>query len=197
MSYWANWPKCEYTKDLQWAADVTTKYLIAYKKKPPTDSKPAALIFDIDDTLIFGDPEKVLNLQELTFDVPGPTGEAYEVEISPPNMPIINLLNNARKMEFKIILLTARPPSCIIDTIKNMEIFGILYDKLIMNTIDKKGEPLDPCFKLKERKKLNAQFNIVATIGDQLTDVYLPGAHTLVVKLPDIKSKCSYIIPPM
>jgi predicted secreted acid phosphatase len=197
MTYWTNWPKCEYTKDLQWATDVTIKYLTAYKKKPQTNPKPAAIIFDIDDTLVFTDPEQVLNLQELTYNVPDTTGKMCEVDISPPNMPIINLLNHSRSMDFKIILLTARPASCAIATVKDMEVYGILYDKLIMNSIDKKGEPLDPCFKLKERKKLNSAFNIVATIGDQLTDVYLPGSNTLVVKLPDIKSKCSYIIPPL
>ncbi len=66
-----------------------------------------------------------------------------------------------------------------------------------MNSQDHKGAPKDPCFKLLERKKLAVDYNIVATIGDQLTDLYLPGAKTLVVKLPDVKSKCSYVIPPV
>ncbi len=195
MNYWSNWPKCEYNKDLQWAAEVVNKYLTS--RKFGVSGKPDAIVFDIDETLIFGDPEEILDLEELTYTVDLAEGKKYTVEISPANLPIIGIVNTATKLGIKIILLTARLSSAKIDTIKNMEILGIHYDKLIMNSQDHKGAPKDPCFKLLERKKLAVDYNIVATIGDQLTDLYLPGAKTLVVKLPDVKSKCSYVIPPV
>ncbi len=194
-SYWANWPKCEYNKDLQWVAEVVNKYLVS--KKFGISGKPDAIVFDIDETLIFGDPEEILDLEELTYTVNLAEGKKYTVEISPANLPIISIVNTAVKLGIKIILLTARLSSAKIDTIKNMEVLGIHYDKLIMNSQDLKGAPKDPCFKLLERKKLAVDYNIVATVGDQLTDLYLPGAKTLVVKLPDVKSKCSYVIPPV
>ena len=63
-----------------------------------------AVMFDIDDTLIFTDGE--------------------------PNKPIIELLHEARDMTYKIIIITARPPldHIIERTMKQLYEYGIRYD---------------------------------------------------------------------
>ena len=63
-----------------------------------------AVMFDIDDTLIFTDGE--------------------------PNKPIIELLHEARDMTYKIIIITARPPldHIIERTMKQLYEYGIPYD---------------------------------------------------------------------
>ncbi len=70
--------------------------------------------------------------------------------------------------------------------------FKIPNDGILMN--DKEE---DPYFKVKIRKKFTKpNQDVVCTIGDQFTDVFLPGGNTMTVKLPEPKCKCSYIFMP-
>ena len=75
-------------------------HYISNREIAPND----AVMFDIDDTLIFTDGE--------------------------PNKPIIELLHEARDMTYKIIIITARPPldHIIERTMEQLHEYGIPYD---------------------------------------------------------------------
>ena len=55
-----------------------------------------------------------------------------------------------------------------------------------------------PCFEQSERKKMTTKESqeIICTIGDQITDLMLPGGNTCAIKLPDADSRCSYAYLP-
>jgi hypothetical protein len=89
----------------------------------------------------------------------------------------------------KIIVLTARPKTSKLATITNLDMFMIPYDRVFMNEGDE-----DPEFKIRVRRKICSQNNLLLTIGDQLCDVLLPG-RSGILKLPDPNSKCSYFLP--
>lgn len=78
-------------------------------------SEKDAVMFDIDDTLIF------IN------------GQA--------NLPIINLLKYAMNLGYKIIIITARPFSIISRHFTMMQLrkYGILYDELYLTPAINKG----------------------------------------------------------
>lgn len=183
--YYKSWPlKSKYNDDLKYASSVAIDYLKKiehiYKKQGIT----GLVIFDFDDTLVFGDPANTVGVQEMTI--------GQEIFILPPNNLIVKIAQVAREKGFKIIILTARPKESKLATIVNLNMFNIPYDMLIMNDADS-----DPQFKTKIRKQLvKEKQKIVLTIGDQLTDLYLPGANTACIKLPDPDSLCSYIYIP-
>ena len=182
--YWKDWPLGgEYMKDLEWASNIGIKYLQQILPKVPLDR--SAVIFDVDETLIFGDPEELIGVREMEL------GEhkGQSVFILPPNAPIVKICNAAKKMGFKIIILTARPASSKIATLTNLDMFKIPYDYIIMNNKDS-----DPQFKITARRQLQEKFNIVLTIGDQPCDVLLCG-RSAVLKLPCSDAKCSYFYP--
>ena len=92
----------------------------------------------------------------------------------------------------KIICLTARPQESQLASVSNLNMFNIPHDMLIMNDKDE-----DPFFKIKIRRQLvKPNQDIVLTIGDQFTDIYLPGTNTAAIKLPDPDSTCSYAFFP-
>ena len=74
-----------------------------------------AVMFDIDDTLIFTN------------------GQA--------NVPIINLLKNAMNLGYKIIIITARPANAITMTFTKWQLrkYGIPYHSLIITPAQNKG----------------------------------------------------------
>lgn len=182
--YWKDWPMGgEYKKDIEWASEIGIKYLQQIKNSVPMEK--SAIIFDVDETLVFGDPEELLGVREMEL------GEhkGQSVFILPPNTPIVKICSTAKKLGFKIIVLTARPATSKIATLTNLDMFNIPYDYIIMNNKDS-----DPQFKITARRQLQDKFNIVLTVGDQPCDVLLPG-KSAVLKLPDPESKCSYFYP--
>lgn len=64
-AYWDGWliNKGEYFKDCFWAYQLGVKYLQKYKNRP-TD-KQKCVVFDIDDTLVFGDPDETVGVREM------------------------------------------------------------------------------------------------------------------------------------
>jgi len=86
-------------------------HYISNREIAPND----AVMFDIDDTLIFTDGE--------------------------PNKPIIELLHEALGMTYKIIIITARPliDSNIERTMKQLDEYDIPYDYLGFASADTKG----------------------------------------------------------
>lgn len=186
--YWNDWPmsSCEYVKDLTWAAKLSAQYL--QKIAPKYKGKNALVVSDFDDCICWGDTERrIVKDMELGYI------NGQEIFILPPNRPIVNLLKVARQLGFKIVVLTARPPSSKLATITNLNMFDIPYDQLIMNDEDDDN----PLFKVNVRRRLAVKQQVILTIGDQYNDVLLPGRNCAAVKLPDPDSKVSYIyIPP-
>ncbi len=181
-NYWIKWPRpdCEYCKDLSWASNIAIKYLNNIKNVQTTKQK--AVIFDIDDTIVFGDPEQIIGVKEM--DLGSHNGQ--EIFILPVNNQIVKIVEYAKSLGMKIILLTARPPESELASMTNMSMFRVPYDMLIVNK-----KEADPCFKLNTRRVIANKFHIVLTVGDQITDVLCPGTAAI-LKLPDPDSKVSY-----
>lgn len=199
MSYWKGWPnKCPYTDDLKWACQIAVNYLrkIApmYQKGGSKEGIIGLVIFDLDDTLFMGDPEEALGHEPMSLGHQKlPSGIEGEVFILPPNEIVVQVAHEAKKLGFKIICLTARPKESQVASLANLNMFKVPYNMLVMNDKDE-----DPYFKVKLRKKLALKpgQEVVCTVGDQFTDLYLPGGNTCGVKLPDPESKCSYVYVP-
>jgi hypothetical protein len=86
-------------------------HYISNREIAPND----AVMFDIDDTLIFTD--------------------------GTPNIPIINLLYGARAMGYKIVIITARPGlgHVIKWTVNQLQEYEIVYDYLGFTSAETKG----------------------------------------------------------
>lgn len=95
-----------------------------------------AVMFDIDDTLIFTNGN--------------------------PNIPMIELLYQARKMGYKIVIITARPGigHVIRWTTEQLRDYKIPYDYLGFTSADTKG-----------LMKNHLPYNFVLSVGDLPTDL--------------------------
>lgn len=187
--YWLGWPsKGQYFEDCMWAYKLSLQYL--EKIKNITTQKQKCVVFDIDDTLVFGDPDSVIGVREMELGKHG--NPPQEVFILPRNEPICKIAEYCKKAGIVIVVLTARPKTSRLASITNMNMMHIPYDALIMNDGDS-----DPCFKINVRRKIADKYYIALTIGDQITDIFCPGGKTAAIKLPDPTSKFSYAwIPP-
>jgi hypothetical protein len=170
-----------YYDDLKWAATLGMQYLNKVAKRPGTKQK--CVIFDIDDTLVFGDPDEVVGIREMELG----EQEGQLVFIYPRNEPICKLAEFAKKLGILVIVLTARPPQSKIASKWNMNYLHIPYDILITNDQDKEA-----CFKIKVRRNISQKYDILLTIGDQTTDCLCVGPNTASIKLPEPGSLCSY-----
>jgi len=95
-----------------------------------------AVMFDIDDTLIFT------------------SGKVNE--------PIVNLLHYAKSLDYKIVIITARPHlSPVVQyTMKQLKKHSIPYDILGFSPAIQKGE-----------MKRNTGYNYILSVGDMPTDL--------------------------
>ncbi len=187
--YYNNWPsKCLYNDDVDWGCSFGIKYL--QKMAPVIKQKniTGIVVFDIDDTLVQGDPASVVGIKEMEMGIQN----GQDVFILPVNHQVVKLAQISRQLGYKIVILTARPMESKMASIRNLEMFNIPYDMLIMND---KNE--DPCFKIRIRRSLENKPNqqVILTIGDQPCDCFLPGRGAF-IKLPDPESKCCYAYIP-
>jgi hypothetical protein len=207
--YWTGWPgKCPYNDDVNWACSIAIQWLQKIAPNYKKSGKTGLVVFDLDDTLFMGDPEHIIGMTEMSLGNQKPPRcadcvknnrqeckgcSSQEVFILPPNKQVVKVANVARELGFKIVCLTARPKESQLASVANLNMFNIPHDMLIMNDKDE-----DPFFKVRVRQKLSAPANqdIVCTIGDQFTDIYLPGKNTCAIKLPDAESKCAYVYVP-
>lgn len=181
--YYGGWPKptCPYVKDCLWAAQVAVEHLRKIKSRPSRKKK--CVVFDIDDTIVMGDPKSIVGIHEMELG----THDGQDIFILPKNEPIVKVVEFAKSLDYVIIILTARPKASQAASVANMNMFKIPYDAIIMNDRDD-----DPCFKVNVRRKIANNYDIVMTIGDQITDVLCPGGTTSFIKLPDPESLASY-----
>ena len=105
---------------------------ISDRKIKPND----AVMFDIDDTLIFTSGR--------------------------PNRPIINLLNEAMRMGYKIVIITARPgiQRVIQWTIEQLRDYNIRYNYLGFTSAE-----------TKHLMKKQLSYNFILSVGDMPTDL--------------------------
>ena len=187
VNYWRGWPiKCEYVNDIVWGQKVAITYMSNLLKTQKNKfKKPLAIIFDVDETLVFGDPESDVGVKEMEL------GEhnGQCVFCLPPNPPIVKIANWAKQNGIHIFILTARPFASETATITNMKMFNIPYSKLIMNNNNE-----DPEFKIKIRRTILSKFDVLLTVGDQPCDILLPG-QSGILKLPSAEHKTTYFAP--
>lgn len=185
--YWKGWPaKGEYMKDLLWAERIAIQYLDRISGSK--GNKQQCVVFDIDDTIVFGDPSEVIGVREMELG----THEGQCVFILPRNKPVVRIAEHAKKLGMTIVLLTARPKESRLASKVNMDEYNIPYHAIIMNEKDE-----DYFFKIRVRRNIESKYDIVLTIGDQITDCMCPGTSAA-IKLPDPDSLCSYAwIPPI
>lgn len=184
MSYFKGWPiKCHYMSDLNWACETSIKWMSQLFQHKKIENP--VIVIDVDDTLVFGDPEQTIGVKEMEL------GEynGQTIFVLPPNPPIVKIAQWAYNNKIFVIVLTARPKSSETATITNLKMFNIPYHKLIMNNGNE-----DPEFKIGMRKAISQKYNIILSVGDQPCDVLLPG-RSGILKLPSLEHKNSYFLP--
>jgi len=174
--YFKGWPNPsnQYMQDLVWAMKIGIQFLNSIKDKP--SAKQKCVVFDFDDCLVFGDPASVVGVREMELG----EHDGNEIFTLPRNEPIVKLAEYAKSIKYMIIILTARPKTSREATRWNCRDFRIPYDAIIMNDADD-----DACFKVNVRRRIAAKYDVVLTVGDQITDCLCPGAKTAFIKLPD------------
>lgn len=184
--YFKGWPSPQsmYMSDIKWASKKGIEYMQKIKRAYGQKIRQynMVVIFDVDETLVFGDPDDSIGVKEMELGDHG----GQTVFILPPNPPIVKMAAEAKEMGFKVIILTARPNCSKMATVTNLDMFKIPYDSVIVNDRDE-----DPAFKLRVRRKLAQKYNVVLTVGDQVCDVLLPGKAAF-IKLPEPDLKGSY-----
>jgi hypothetical protein len=152
---------------------VGMKHLTDCKTKQTAKQK--CVIFDFDDCLVFGDPASVVGVREMELGEHG----GSDIFILPRNEPVVKLAEFAKANGYVVIILTARPKTSREATRWNCRDYKIPYDVIVMNDADD-----DPCFKVNVRRKISVKYDIVLTVGDQITDCLCPGKSAF-IKLPD------------
>ncbi len=175
-NYFLGWPKPSnpYVQDLIWAMKVGMQYIDSVKNKQT--GKQKCVVFDFDDCLVFGDPASVVGVREMELG----EHDGNEIFVLPRNEPIVKLADYAKINKCQVVILTARPKTSREATRWNSNMLRIPFDAIIMNDGDN-----DPCFKVNVRRRIAAKYDIVLTIGDQITDCLCPGGKTAFIKLPD------------
>ena len=131
-------------------------------------SLPKAIIMDVDDTLVSTINSNVKFVQI----------NKSVVFLYPGIKPIVQVAQIAKKLGYKIIILTARPRESFLSTKFNLDILQVPYDEIHMNNNNQ-----DISFKYKVRQQLLKRYSILFTIGDQVGDVNGPPG-LLGIKLP-------------
>ena len=166
-NFFKGWPSNgHYIEILNKIYSLVSKYLLNFPKY-----KNFAVIFDIDDTLVFTDPAKTLSYNvEKTYN---------NNMIFPANVPIVKIAKLCHKLGLFIIIITARPYATEPSSITNLKLLGINYNLLIHNK-----EYPNPTFKIKLKKELAKKYNIILSIGDAWHDIK-DLRNCLCIKLPD------------
>jgi hypothetical protein len=176
------WPyNGKYVEILNIVYKIVSQYLynfvlLNYSK---FNNKPKTIIFDIDDTLVYTDPDKTLN-----FDI---QKNIQNLFVFPSIEQISQIARLGYILNFKIIIITARPYSSEKSSILNLKNINVKYHEIYHN--DKYP---DSSFKIDLKKKLLKDNDIILSIGDQWNDLY--GLNNcLCIKLPDpVDNNCYF-----
>jgi predicted secreted acid phosphatase len=151
----------------QTAAQLGIDYLENYKTIP----KRAAVMFDIDDTLLAVNPNN--QLSEIT--------------------PIINLLNYCIIRDILVFIITARDNTYRQHTVNDLARFGINYSYLYLR---KSPEDDNNLFKSRVKERLTKEHGIMflMSVGDNLIDIV--GDYSgYCLKLPNKSDPKLYHVP--
>lgn len=150
--------------------DKTKTYLVnlLIRDSNKQTSLPKAIIMDVDDTLVSTVNSKVTFVKI----------NKNSVFLYPGIKPIVQVAQLAKKLGYKIIILTARPRESFLSTKFNLDILQVPYDEIHMNNYKQ-----DISFKYKIRQHLMKSYYILFTLGDQIGDVNGPPG-LLGIKLP-------------
>lgn len=173
IDFYEGWPNNGQYVNL---LNKSKKYLINYLNNNSNIAKKSSIIVDFDDTLVYTNPGGKSNAKFINVD-------KQTLFIFPEILQISSVVKYAKKLGFKIIILTARPQSSFLSTKFNLELYGIPYDYIYMNSHNKHIS-----FKKDIRKILMKRYNIILSIGDQVYDVNGP-TGMLGFKLPSLDSK--------
>lgn len=162
----------EYVNKLNEIRNLLYSYLINFKINNNNNNYKKTVIFDIDDTLVFTDPVKIIN--DNTF----PNNFLKGYMIFPPINQIIFICKLCKKLNFKIIIITARPYESEKSSIKNLKLLGIEYDEIFHNKFYPNNN-----FKIPLKQELSKKNNIILSVGDQFPDL-IGLKDCLCIKLP-------------
>jgi len=181
--FYKGWPdKGLYIASLQKVCYHLHHYLMNFPNKylmylyPNYKNKKFAVIFDIDDTLVYTDPEKLHEDIKLKS----------KYMIFPENKYISYIAKLCKYLGYYIIIITARPYDSEPSSIENLKMFNIDYDELIHNK-----EYPNSTFKVSLKQDLSKKYNIILSIGDSWNDI-LGLDNCLCIKLPDTNDINTY-----
>lgn len=177
QNYFKGWPKPQnpYMQDLIWAMKVGMQCIDKAKAKQ-SQGKQKCVVFDFDDCLVFGDSAAVVGVREMELG----EHDGNDIYILPRNEPIVKLAEYAKSNGMQVVILTARLKTSREATKWNSHMMRIPFDAIIMNDTEDSH-----CFKVNVRRRVAATYDIVLTVGDQITDCLCPGGQTAFIKLPD------------
>jgi len=178
-----------YIKYITSACDQTYEFI---KRKPLLNLVSKTIVFDVDDTLLYSKSKS---------------------KYLKPLEPVAKLLNNAKKLGYIIVIITARPPSSLELTVENLKkinvhpdaIFTSLYwgqpdfkhvmrknleyiDRDVLKTITS-----EELLNIDKPLKLPMDLKLVLTVGDQWQDVENM-KNVLGLKLPEPSDMNSYFV---
>ena len=156
--------------------DKTKKYLVdlLIKNHNHSSKLSPAIIMDVDDTLVYtSKSQNNVKIVKINSNI---------IFLYPGIKQIIQVAQIAKKLGYKVIILTARPKESFLSTKFNLDSLEVPYDEIYMNNHNQ-----DISFKYKIRQQLMKKYNVLFTIGDQVGDVNGPPG-LLGIKLPSLGS---------
>ena len=170
----------QYKKDLEKVKKIAIDHI---KKHNTKTNRPLAVVFDMDDTLVY--TNNVHNVFPSYLDSP-PTEPIF---LFPPMEEIADIARYAAHDKIKVIIITARPPKSEKATWYNSSYYGIPVHEVYCDY----SRGMNPQFKKELRKELATQYNILLTMGDRWNDVVDPGT-ALGIKLPSPDDTNVYLL---
>ena len=179
--YYKGWPTWgNYVSTLNKVNKYAISYLRHYSEN--FNAKKASIVFDIDDTLVYTDPYK-----NFKYDIVNVKNDIF---IYPSIEQISTIARFAKKLGFKIIIITARPQKSEKSSIENLKKFKIPFDDIFHAQV----YPPPYKYKIELKQKLDIKNNIILSIGDQWPDVLgLDKKYYLGIKLPEPDDTNCYI----
>ena len=178
--------KKNYQVELKISALYAKNYL-SHISRQTKWSKPPAIVFDLDETILSNWPELLRSqfvYQPKMWRKWVGSAKAKAIQ------PILNIVKNAQRKGISILFVSGRPEGDRNATIVNLHRIGLTHwAALILTQSDEERRNICKT-KAKERAKLSHHYQIIMNIGDQYSDFC--GQHNgVMVKLPNPYYKIS------
>lgn len=180
-TYYRNWPNSIYDVDLNWAKNIAINYLQGLK----TNGKTGTIVFDFDNTLVFGDPEEIVGIREMEL---GKDKSGSSIFVLPANQSIVDIVKKSKELGFTNVIASMRPGESYNATVRNLEFIGIplgsYIDKIYMNQNDRGDKAI-------LYQEIEREYKNIVLIIDDLTPIY---KNYSFIKLPCSKHRQSIFI---